>query len=468
MGRVSDFFASEKTWHGMGIALLALFAISLLIRCVLIPFTYDYDIYHWALTVQNAESGYGLYGSYGYYYTPVWGYIICFMDLLSNLFLGVNELGIRDPDLLWLEHDMSEMRHTATLTSPEFNMLMKVPLIICDLLVAVLLYKAVAEYTDDRKKGELAFGLYWLCPITIYMSAVQATFDTISALLTLLSFMLVIRRHWFSGGFMLAMAVLLKLYPGALLFVFIGYVISADRPDGRNKIIIDIMKAVAGAVVCLVIILLPNILDGNIADALTFITDRGDSMGLNGDTLFSLLGMIIALPFIIAAGWWMSKAKDEDRLRTFVGMCMLSLGIVMFANIGPQYVIVLLPFLAMYIAMYDRTYMLCWWLIGIGTVVSAFFLNNYSLVAGTSAYWGWPSAETVIDGIEAFTDGILGSNSIATMMNSVGEIIYGAGLILMIIFYFERQIGRWNGKAGEIIRKVKYCRHPKEAPHEDR
>ena len=56
---------------------ITILSVALLVRLVLMPLlTYDYDIYHWAVIIQNFQSGNGLYDVAGYYYTPTWGYIL--------------------------------------------------------------------------------------------------------------------------------------------------------------------------------------------------------------------------------------------------------------------------------------------------------------------------------------------------------------------------------------------------------
>ncbi|WP_400205546.1 hypothetical protein [Methanomethylophilus alvi] len=79
------------------------------------------------MIIQNIDSGNGLYELFGYYYTPVWGYIMGFIDMFSNTFLSVSELGTHVSGLLTVE-DLENMRHVATVTSPEFNALMKIPI----------------------------------------------------------------------------------------------------------------------------------------------------------------------------------------------------------------------------------------------------------------------------------------------------------------------------------------------------
>ena len=59
---------------------------------------YGYDVHHWAIIMANASSGNGLYGLTGYFYTPVWGYILGFMNLIQQACLTLGETAFRVPE----------------------------------------------------------------------------------------------------------------------------------------------------------------------------------------------------------------------------------------------------------------------------------------------------------------------------------------------------------------------------------
>lgn len=463
MGISTDAGTLSSGRHGwLRSTLFLSLILGIAVRCICIPFTYDYDMYHWAVIIQNIDSGNGLYELFGYYYTPVWGYIMGFIDMFSNAFLSISELGTHVSGLLAVE-DLENIRHVATVTSPEFNALIKVPIILCDLLVGYILYRFVGDWTGDRKKGELAFALWFLCPIIMYMSGVQGMFDTFSALLILLSTLLVLKEHYFSGGFMLALSILLKLFPGAVVFVFIGVIFARHKEDGTA--LRNLALAVAGAVLCFIVILFPNIMDGNIADSLTFISDRAGGFTLNIDTFFSMMGLLVAIPFMIIMGYWMYKAK-EDIDRRFLIYVLLVLAISMFINMGPQYVIVLMPFLVVLICSYDRSYMICWTLVGFGTLLSAIVLNNYSLLMSSGVYLGWPSYDVILNGFEWTEAYLFGTNSFRTLMNSVGYALTGAGLILLFLFHYEYAIVRRYPRAEKYIDKIRFFSFGRRRPDE--
>ena len=73
--------------------------LGLLIRIFMIPFSLTYDANFWTVVVRNVESGYGLYQMEGYYYTPVWGYVLAFVAGVQNLLFDVGDLSVICYDL---------------------------------------------------------------------------------------------------------------------------------------------------------------------------------------------------------------------------------------------------------------------------------------------------------------------------------------------------------------------------------
>ena len=106
-------------------------------------------------------------------------------------------------------------------------------------------------------------------------------FDTVSATVTLLCVAMVLRNHYFMAGMMLGAATLLKLFPGFLIFVLAAYVLARHRDDGTSTR--RLMEAASGAVVSVIILLLPQILSGDLSSAFAFLTERSGNMGTSID-----------------------------------------------------------------------------------------------------------------------------------------------------------------------------------------
>jgi len=413
--------------------LLVFLVAGLVLRFVCAPLlTYDYDMYHWAVIMQNIDSGNRLYELTGYFYTPVWGYIMGTILMFWNMFCRIDVFGMKFTSFLRIE-DMEHIYHISTITSPEFNLAMKVPLILVDVLVGFLIYKVVKEYTNDSRKADIAFGFWFLCPIVFYMSGIQGMFDNISALLILLCVLLVIRDDYFLGGLLFSLAVLLKLFPGACALILVIYVFKKN-PE-RREACTRLLLAIAGGIIAILVIMIPNITNGDFTQTITMITDRSDRFGLLG-LLPYVLGIVLEL--LIAYRFSKETGSDIDRKLilyiTYAAVCSM-----LFAY-APQYVIVVIPFIVICM-LFDDRYRLCWLLIGAGAFISALALNNFSLLSSISAYWNVIPADSIIDMMNAFETGVLGISA-EFLFNAIGFVLEYAGLILILMMAFEKELVR--------------------------
>ncbi len=423
--------------------------VGLAVRFAVLPLTYEYDIYHWAVVIQNIESGVGLYTLDGYYYTPVWGYILGAMDAFWNAFLSIDVFGTQVWELLGVQN-MENMNHVASVTTPEFNTALKMFLIIVDLVVGLVVRRVAADMTSDARRGDIAFALWFLCPVAIYMSSVQGTFDAISGLLTLLSVMLVLKDRYFVGGFALSIGILLKLYPGFALPVMVALIYARRSNETMLR---DLAMLFAGGIAAFLVIMAPTFADGTFMDAFTLVTDRSGGGDLT-DSLFGGLGIVIALVLTIVFTVAMARSRDPDG--SFLRYAMLALIGGIFANIGPQYPLVVIPLLCVYIATTDRSYMTCWILIGFGCFLEALALNNYSLLMSAASYWGWPSFDTVLSGLDWTEAYVFGTNSFRSIANSVFLLVIAIGLVLALLFPYEDRISDRFPKLASAIHRARF------------
>jgi hypothetical protein len=423
-------------------------AIGLAIRLACAPiFAYGFDIYHWGVIMQNINSGNGLYELTGYFYTPVWGYIMGFIDACWNNFLSIDVYGIRFTDLFAIE-ELSYKFHTATITSPEFNLALKVPLIICDLVVGYLLYWLVYQKTEDKRKCMLALALWFLCPVVIYMSGVQAMFDTFSALLMLITTILFLKKNYLLGGFVFAFAVLLKFFPGFCIFVLIAYVLV--NSNDKKEAVQGVIKAAIGGLMGALLIFVPQIMDGTVIDTLMFALGR---MGSSGDMVtslytatFTILELVMMVLFAIIL--YKKGREESDRYLFECIMCVL-LGAVLIQP-SPQYPIVAIPFLAYVIVTSDQKYSICWWLIGIFSCLSGLAMNSYSLLASVSEFWGWFPPESIIAGMQWMDGQFLGVTRMVWIDGTVGEFEW-LGCALVIVFFFRESIAKHLPRVSKVV-----------------
>lgn len=418
-----------------------LFIIALAVRLIVIPLlSHDFDIYHWALVIENIQTGNGLYGLDGYYYTPVWGYFLAFFSLIQDVFLDVGTFGIRLVELLPIE-DLVFEDHVATATTLGFNISIKIVMVIIDLAVAWLLYRLLKDLTGSERKSLGGTALWLFCPVVIFMSGIQAQFDVISALFMLLTVTLLLKNHHLLAGATLATGILLKFFPAFTIFVLIGYVVVKQK--SRMSAMKKLACSATGMLVMTMILYFPTLTDGNFMDSLFFVSGRLETQTTSG--LFYEIGSMaltaIGITGMLLAGYRMFKTDRTDADMGLISNVLIALTFSMFMSIMPQYVLVLLPFLIIVMVTSDGRMRMGWILISIGAMITVVASNNIMLLdsLATTGILGSPGwIADIASGIETLR---LGEYTIVTILGAFGGIVECLGLVFILLLYMEDRLG---------------------------
>jgi hypothetical protein len=389
---------------------LIIAAVGLIIRAVLIPlFTYSYDVYHWALVTQHLRSGNGLYGLPGYYYTPVWGYLLAVIGAAAEV-LGIAEFGRLFPPLLFVEDiDWEYLR--AVMCSPAYTILVKSVLTVFDFITGCLIYAMVKEHTDDSRKASLAFALWFLCPIVIYTTAVHAMFDVFSALTTVLTLFLLLRRRYFLGGAVYSVAVFTKFFPAYLLPIFLVLIIKQEKESKkRNE---SVLAAILGFVLMFVLIFLPHILTGSFVDTFNFVTTRIDVIGSEPESegmwssilsvgyavVLCVQVLTISIIFYLAYKTLKLKEEGSEFLSKYMFRLMICTAVIFLWTPTPTYLVILIPFLAYVIATGRKEYAISYVIISVSALLYSIAMHNYSLLFQLYGYFGLVGADFLRTGV---------------------------------------------------------------------
>ncbi len=317
---------------GISRTVILIAVLSLAVHLVLTAFfSHTYDSEYWLIIIQNVENGNGLYGLNGFYYTPVWGYLLSFADMLTQVAGVAPILGDKFTDLIMIEDFEG---YQAILASPGINFLLKLPLSICDIVVGYLLYVIVRRYTGSERRGHQAMALWCFCPIVVYMSAIQGQFDTISVFLLLVTLFLIKDDKFLLAGFMFALATWLKIFPGVCILVLLAYVIA--RKKGTCDIRKSVIMSVVGFGAMTLMIFLPQILNGELALAFSFFTSRAS--GYDASTSFNLIFMlaVIVLLMLLMVRAMLRKDSEDADMQVFLYCGMLA-SIATMVQWGYQY-----------------------------------------------------------------------------------------------------------------------------------
>lgn len=349
--------------------ILIMIVVGLAVRLVLgFLLTYTFDVHSWALIIGNFESGEGLYDQSGYNYTPPWGYVLGTFSVIAE-FLGLDVFGERFTEAFPVE-GYDGWFFSASVPSVAFALSVKLMFFICDIAVGYLIYWIVRERTGDQRRSEIGFALWFLCPFVIAVGAIGGMFDTIVILMTLLCVVFVMRDRFLLAGLFIGAAALMKIFPGVLVFVLIAYVLlkTATRSVGVRNVAI----AVIGAVVAVVVLLIPQILDGTLDSVFGFLISRaGDGMGTGNGSIITYAStivyvVILILSIVIARGM-VRRGGDPDR--ALLTMLLLNTAVLFLYPSTPQYILLMAPFLIIQIVLSDRKYVVPYTILAVGTTL---------------------------------------------------------------------------------------------------
>ncbi|MBQ7701711.1 MAG: glycosyltransferase family 39 protein [Candidatus Methanomethylophilaceae archaeon] len=405
--------------------------LGLIIRMIIAPFlTYDFDIYHWGVILENIQSGNGLYELAGFYYTPVWGYIMGFESEILRFFDSLSAYGFRYEELLPVE-SFNYRFHTATVTTLAFDFAMKIPLFIVDAITAGLVYILIKDICSDEKKACIGAFIWMMAPLVIYMTAVQAMFDSISAMLMILIIILLRKDYRFIAGAVFAIAALLKLFPVFTIFVLLFYVIFKGRINGTVKR--DVLLTISGAVIAGMIIYIPQILDGTFMDSLSFIFARASEEVTMLQKLGSFFNYAVCIFGMLFFSYNMYKRHDDDLDKSMLFNALGALICAVCISTTPQYVIVALPLLIVYGVTYTPVLKKAAILIVIGGFFAAIAANTFPILSGAAVNLSLVNVQFILDGLSWLETTTIFGTPIRDIIGLITTIIQYSGVIVALI-----------------------------------
>ena len=399
--------------------------------------TFVYDMYHWGVVIQNINSGNGLYGLTGYFYTPVWGYFLGVEAFFQDLF-GIANIGERLTGALFM--DSIPGYFTGTVTTVAFNISVKILFWISDIVVGYLIFWIIRDVTKDHRKAVIGFALWFLCPFVITVGSITAQFDTIFVMMTLLSVIMLRRGRYMESGVMLCIATLMKFFSGIFIFIFIAHILSKNKGNEANKKAAIFAASIA---VTAFILFLPQILDGTIADAFLFVTSRvSDGVG---STTVGMLGgyaalcvYVIAITVSILFARRIKNNDDEERSDSLLFDALLVTTAVMFLYPPlPQYVLLLLPFV-LFAMVSDARYRIPCCLLMVGTTIVTLSGGPMNLVA-VAAYTGMMDLSSIMDMVRSVTSPFMGYSP-SDIVAFAGYVIQYIGILAVLWLRFGKRI----------------------------
>ena len=406
--------------------------------------TYNYDVYHWALTISNFEAGNGLYEVAGYYYSPVWGYILGVFSQFTGLF-GVDLLGDRFAEMLFTEEYTNFYRNTAFVTTPAFNTAVTVMLTLFDLLNAYLIFWIVREVFGDVQKARMCFALWFICAFVIVVGATGGMFDTISATFVLLCIATLIKGQEFIAGAMFASAVLLKFFPVFMVFILVAYILVKHNKAG----ILRIAKAIIGALAIFAVVMLPPIMDGHLGDSFSFLSARATGAVELIDILMSIDGLVVYTLIMIAEAFiavLFLKTEHDDIDKGFLWFAFIAIAIVFLNPSSPQYILVMAPLLIIMMVCKERMLRIPFAILCVGTSLYALSpivmdLSSMTMYGGAIPFESWS------DMFLSFESKFMGISGL-DLWSIISGIIQYTGIVAIAAIIIKKQFPRRRTESG--------------------
>ncbi len=209
--------------------------IGLTVRLLLAPFfVQSYDFVHLYYSAFDIVKGINPYVVYDFAYPPVMLYVLSFLTIIyfrAGLFL--ENLGwpsaIDWPPSLFKAAFISTPLIGFDVPPPLFNLVFKIPILVADTAVAILLYKICYMQMMDIGLAKKSMLLWYLNPLTIWMSSIHGAFDSVAVFFALFAFYLLIRNRYCLGAFSLGIGTLTKLYPAFIIPVAFSWSLRAKR-----------------------------------------------------------------------------------------------------------------------------------------------------------------------------------------------------------------------------------------------
>lgn len=260
---------------------------------------------------------------------------------------------------------------------PLFDLLVKLPLILSDLIIALVMYKLITRHVGDERIAVSAAALWFLNPLTIWVSSGWGMFDTLPALFTVLGLYFLLDKKFVYAGALIAMAIEMKYYAVVLIFPLL--LVSWQKGRWRG-----LAESSGGGAAVTIILGAPllaetashftSLVGGSASSGLSYsglsfwtaitLFQTGISLSLVSDVLVVAL---LAIAYVLM--WKRSPAPDLFSASIYFGLPILLL-LAAFRFVGENYFVWILPFAAI-VASRGGRYRVLFWAMSIVALLSS-------------------------------------------------------------------------------------------------
>ncbi|MBI2334926.1 DUF2029 domain-containing protein [Candidatus Daviesbacteria bacterium] len=291
----------------------------------------------------------------------------------------------------------------------EILWLWKLPYLIFDLLLGLILFKLVKE------KKALILGFWMFNPISLYATYMIGQFDIIPTFFTILSVFFAAKNRFYWAALALGFGIAFKLYP---VFLLIPLIIS-------GKTFLDKIKIGLLAILPYILSVLPYLQSSSFRETALFANQSAKS--LYAGIPVSGGEAILLFPASLIIFYLLIWNKNLDKLLIWKIYLIPLLLFFIFTHYHPQWLIWAVPFLVLDLMYGNFKNLLPVLLIGLAWFVSLFFFDP-SLTLGIFI----PHASSIWSLLNLQPD--------YNFSRSIIQTIFASGALYLIIKNFPRKI----------------------------
>ncbi len=214
--------------------LLIIIVAGLLIRILLMPLTaHPYDVYAWyTLSMDILKNPtVNLYN-----FPPLWySYMMFPIAHTYSLLAQVLPTGTIPMTSLPSAMNFYPSMGVEYVPGMLFNTIVKIPFLISDILMTLLLYKIAMQFTKNKGLAQKAALVWFINPFVIWISAGWGMWDTIPALFSLASFYLILKKKITLSAISLSLGIASKLYPALFIIPIAFYILKSNSFNQKWK-----------------------------------------------------------------------------------------------------------------------------------------------------------------------------------------------------------------------------------------
>lgn len=341
--------------------------VGLAVRLILAPFfAHPFDMYDWYVIGQSVTDGSQpitnflapSYYSYFLFVFPAASVFHLLPGPITNYIIPISSLDPRlNPGAPW---------DITLVPGLLFDLLIKIPLILSDTIVAFLLYRIVLRHGGSEKTAVTATLMWFLNPLVIWVSSGWGTYDTLPALFTVVCFYFLVERKFAFSGLALVVAIAMKYY--ALVLV-IPVLVVAWRVGGRKGLLSSAIAAL-GASIILFLPLADRIVQGAVP---VIVGPVQPGLTYSGVSFWSSLTLFVPLQglgtislaliavSLVGIYYLMQRTCSFNlySLATYFGLSIIPL-LLLFRFVAENYFVWLMPFASIFALKSARSKTIVW------------------------------------------------------------------------------------------------------------